>query len=131
MVANEIVDPTEQKDVSLRQKFIQVVVPVATVLLILLAISGIGWHNYRTTRAGVLKLTHDLLQSVQRYVVQDVTGYMGAATLGGSFAQDFISHAPVAVTRGAFYSYGATMLRPVPQIQSYYMGDKTGGVSLV
>ncbi|MCH4090437.1 cache domain-containing protein [Acetobacter sp.] len=131
MVANEIVDPTEQKDVSLRQKFIQVVVPVATVLLILLAIGGIGWHNYRTTRAGVLNLTHDLLESVQRYVVQDVTGYMGAATLGGSFAQDFIGHAPVTVTRGAFYSYGATMLRLVPQIQSYYMGDQNGGFLLV
>ncbi|AQS84726.1 MAG: cache domain-containing protein [Acetobacter aceti] len=131
MIANEIVDPTEQKDVSLRQKFIQVVVPIATVLLILLAIGGIGWHNYRTTRAGVLKLTHELLQSVQRYVVQDVTGYMGAATLGGSFAQDFISHAPVAVTRNAFYSYGATMLRLVPQIQSYYMGDQNGEFLLV
>ncbi|MBV1836361.1 cache domain-containing protein [Acetobacter estunensis] len=131
MAANEIVDPTEQNDASLRQKLLQVVVPVLGVLLILVAIGGIGLHTYRTTRTGVLQLTHRLLQSVQRYVVQDVTAYMGAATLGGSFAQDFISHAPAAFTQGAFYSYGATMLRLVPQIQSYYLGDANGNFLLV
>ncbi|MFT8720420.1 cache domain-containing protein, partial [Acetobacter sp.] len=131
MVAKEIVDPMEQNDVSLRQKFMQVVVPVATVGLILIAITGIGWHSYRTTRAGVLKLTHTLLMSVQRYVVQDVTSYLGAATVGGSFAQDFISHAPPSVAANAFYAYGSTMLRLVPQIQSYYLGDQNGGFYLV
>ncbi|WP_173568808.1 cache domain-containing protein [Acetobacter conturbans] len=131
MAANEIVDPTEQTDASLRQKFIQVVIPVATVVLILAAIGGIGWHSYRTTREGVLKLTHELLQSVQRYVVQDVTGYIGAATLGGSFAQDFIGHAPAAVAERAFYAYGASMLRLVPQIQSYYLADQNGNFLLV
>lgn len=128
---NEIVDPTEQNDVSVRQKFIQVVVPVATIFLILLAIGGIGLHTYRSTRAGVLKLTHNLLEAVQRYVVQDVTSYMSAATIGGRFAKDFIGHASAPVVRGAFFAYGATMLRLVPQIQSYYLADASGSFFLV
>ncbi|GBR11271.1 cache domain-containing protein [Acetobacter oeni] len=131
MASNEIVDPTSTADVSLRRKFLHVAVPIIGVLLILATIGGIGWHTYQATRTGVLKLTHQLLVSVQRYVVQDVTDYLGAATVGGVFARDFISHAPPAVTRNAFYAYGASMLRLVPQIQSYYLGDQNGGFLLV
>ncbi|NHO31051.1 adenylate/guanylate cyclase domain-containing protein [Acetobacter fallax] len=131
MTSDEIIDPTSHSDVSLRRKFIQVGVPVLGVLLILATIGGIGWHTYQTTREGVLQLTRQLLTSVQRYVVQDVSDYLAAATLGGSFAKDFVSHAPPAVTRNAFYAYGASMLRLVPQIQSYYLADQNGGFILV
>lgn len=131
MAANEIIDPTEQNQVSLRHKFLQIGVPILGVLLILVTIGGIGLHSYRTTRAGVLKLTRDLLVSVQRYVVQDVSGYLGGATVGSSFAQDFIGHAPENVASRAFNAYGASMLRLVPQIQSFYLAGEDGSFLLV
>ncbi|NHN84351.1 GAF domain-containing protein [Acetobacter musti] len=131
MASSEIVDPTSNTDVSLRRKFLHVGVPVIGVLLILATIGGIGWHTYQTTRTGVLKLTRQLLVSVQRYVVQDVSDYLGGATIGGVFAKDFVSHAPPSVTNNAFYAYSASMLRLVPQIQSYYLGDQNGGFILV
>lgn len=131
MSSDEIVDPTAQNEVSLRRKIIQVGGPFAGVILILATIAGIGWHTYQETRQGVLKLTHQLLTSVQRYVVQDVTGYLGAATLGATFARDFISHTPDAYVKGAFYAYGGTMLRLVPQIQSYYLSDQNGNFLLI
>ncbi|OUJ15710.1 adenylate/guanylate cyclase domain-containing protein [Acetobacter sp. DsW_063] len=131
MASHEIVDPTEQTGRTTRQRLVQIGVPLLSVALILATIGGIGLHTYRSTRAGVLGLTHDLLDSVQRYVVQDVTGYLSAATTGASFAQDFIGHARSASKDIAFYAYGGSMLRLVPQLQSFYLGDEKGGFILI
>ncbi|MDG6094661.1 histidine kinase [Acetobacter sp. AN02] len=131
MAFDEIINPAEHPDETRSRRLLQVGIPVATVLLILLTIAGIGWYSYKTTRAGALDLTRKLLTTVQRYVVQDVTTYLSAATVGAGFAQDFLGHASPKYINPAFYAYGASMLRLVPQLQSFYLADDNGELLVI
>ena len=131
MSSEEIVDPTLQHDVSVRRVLIHLVLPLFALILGILAVAFIGLHSYRTTRAGVKALTHELLGAVQHYIAQEVSDYIMPAAAGNIVASGMIEHVPVAVQDKVFYSYGAAMLRSVPQLQSFYLADDSGHFTLI
>lgn len=131
MSSDEIVDPTLQHDVSVRRVLLHLVLPLLALVLGIVAVIVIGLHSYRTTRAGVESLTHDLLGAVQHYIAQEVSDYIMPASAGNVIASGMIEHVPPAVQDKVFYSYGGAMLRSVPQLQSFYLADDSGRFTLI
>lgn len=131
MVPYEVVDPFERPEDKRRRRWFQVLLPITTVLLILLSIAGIGWHSWKTTQQGTFELTRRLLDMVQKYVVQDVEEYLGSATIGAYFARDFLAHAAPDALKQDFDDYGSSMLRLVPQLQSFYVAGEDGSFMLI
>lgn len=131
MSSDEIVDPTVQNDASVRRVLLHLVLPFAALVLVVGAIAAIGLHSYRSTRAGVVALTHELLGAVQQNISQEVSDYIMPAMAGNIIASGMIAHAPPQVADRVFNSYGAAMLQSVPQLQSFYLGDEDGHFRLI
>lgn len=131
MSSDEIVDPTVQNDASVRRVLLHLVLPFGSLLLVVGAIIAIGLHSYRSTRTGVVALTHELLGAVQQNISQEVSDYIMPAVAGNTIASGMIAHAPSQVADRVFYSYGAAMLQSVPQLQSFYLGDEDGHFRLI
>lgn len=131
MSSDEIIDPTVQNDASIRRVLLHLVLPFGALLLVVGAIVAIGLHSYRSTRAGVTALTHELLGAVQQNISQEVSDYIMPAVAGNVIASGMIAHAPPQVVDRVFNSYGAAMLHSAPQVQSYYLGDEDGHFRLI
>ncbi|NHO28689.1 GAF domain-containing protein [Acetobacter farinalis] len=131
MSSEEIVDPTVQNDASVRRVLLHLVLPFGALILVVGSIAAIGLHSYRSTRAGVVALTHELLGAVQRNISQEVSDYIMPAVAGNTIASGMIAHAPTQVVDRVFNSYGAAMLQSVPQLQSFYLGDEEGHFRLI
>ncbi|MBS1000441.1 histidine kinase [Acetobacter persici] len=131
MSSDEIVDPTVQNDASIKRVLLHLVLPFGALVLVVGAIAAIGLHSYRSTRAGVVALTHELLGAVQQNISQEVSDYIMPAMAGNIIASGMITHAPPQVADRVFNSYGAAMLQSVPQLQSFYLGDEDGHFRLI
>ncbi|AOW45788.1 histidine kinase [Acetobacter ascendens] len=131
MSSEEIIDPTVQHDASIRRVLLHLVLPFVVTVMAVLAIALVGINSYRTTKEGVSTLTHQLMGAVQQYIVQQVTDYILPAATGNLIASGMIEHAPAQVEDKVFYSYGSTMLRKIPQLQSFYLADDEGHFMLI
>ncbi|CUW46782.1 GAF domain-containing protein [Novacetimonas hansenii] len=131
MSPDEIVDPSVAPSDQFRRFVTHVGIPVAGVLMVIAVIAGVGWHSYRTVRNGALSLTHSLLLSQQEYVGNEVNNFLAPASAGAVIARDMLMHGNPTVEDKIFYGYSSSMLRNVPQIQSYYLADSDGNFSLV
>ncbi|MDI2089931.1 adenylate/guanylate cyclase domain-containing protein [Commensalibacter oyaizuii] len=131
MPAGEVVDPTKDPVNRLWRLFLRVGVPVLGVVLVVIVVVGVTLHSYRTTKAGILKLTHVILKTEQSRVSQEVLTYLNPATIGGSLAVDMLSHIPSEYKTGMFYTYVLSSLRQTKQIQSFYLADADGNFTMV
>lgn len=131
MSSEEIIDPTAQNEVGMRKALFHLALPFGLTILAVGAIAWVGLSSYRTTREGVTRLTQQLVEAVQSYIVQEVGDYILPAAAGNQIASGMIEHAPVQVQDKVFYSYAGTMLRKIPQLQSFYLGGEDGSLRLV
>ena len=131
MSSEEIIDPTAQNQAGMRKALLHLALPFGLTILAVGAIAWVGLSSYRTTREGVARLTQELVEAVQSYIVQEVADYIMPAAAGNLIASGMIEHAPVQVQDKVFYSYASTMLRKIPQLQSFYLGGEDGILRLV
>ncbi|GAN98289.1 MULTISPECIES: adenylate/guanylate cyclase domain-containing protein [Komagataeibacter] len=129
MATDEIVDPTIAPSDQFRRFLFHIGIPVAGVVSVIAVIAGVGWHSYRTVRTGALTLTHDLLVSQQDYVAKEVSSFLMPASAGAIVARDMLEHGAPEVEQKIFTGYSSTMMRNVPQIQSFYIADSDGNFS--
>lgn len=129
MSTDEIVDPTIAPSDQFRRFLFHIGIPVAGVVSVIAIIAGVGWHSYQTARTGALALTHDLLVSQQDYIAKEVSSFLMPASAGAIVARDMLEHGAANVEQKIFNGYSSTMLRNVPQIQSFYLADSDGNFS--
>jgi len=129
LATDEIVDPTIAPSDQFRRFLFHIGIPVAGVVSVIAVIAGVGWHSYRTVRTGALTLTHDLLVSQQDYVAKEVSSFLMPASAGAIVARDMLEHGAPEVEQKIFTGYSSTMMRNVPQIQSFYIADSDGNFS--
>lgn len=129
MSTDEIVDPTIAPSDQFRRFLLHIGIPVAGVVSVIAIIAGVGWHSYQTARTGALALTHDLLVSQQDYIAKEVSSFLMPASAGAIVARDMLEHGAPSVEQKIFNGYSSTMLRNVPQIQSFYLADGDGSFS--
>lgn len=129
MSTDEIVDPKIAPSDQFRRFLYHIGIPVAAVVTVIAVIAGVGWHSYQTVRTGALTLTHDLLVSQQDYIGKEVSSFLMPASAGAIVARDMLEHGAPAVEQKIFTGYSSTMMRNVPQIQSFYIADSDGNFS--
>nr|WP_230975463.1 adenylate/guanylate cyclase domain-containing protein [Acetobacter garciniae] len=115
----------------MRRVLLHLMLPFFLTVLAVVAIAWVGYTSYRTTQAGVSRLTHELLEAVQLNIGQEVADYIMPAVTGNQVASGMIAHAPVQVQDRVFYAYASTVLREAPQLQSFYLADEQGSFMLV
>ncbi len=100
--------------------------PILGVVLVIIVIVIITLHSYRTTRSGVIALSQDLLREQQKNLTQQVTDYLAPASATAVVARDLLADPVTDAPPEVFLAYGASMLRNVTQVESFYLADDRG-----
>lgn len=127
----EIVDPMGEDIHPWRRFLVQIAVPFLGVVCVVLTIIGISLHSYHSTREGVLHLSHALLDAQRQRVAKEVVDFLNPASKSAYIIEDMLKHSPLRYENGLFDIYTTSMLRNVPQIQSFYLGDEQGHFAMV
>lgn len=131
MPAGEIVDPTKDSVNRFWRLFLRIGIPILGVILVVIVVVGVTLHSYRTTKSGILKLTHVVLKTEQSRVSQEVMNYLSPATISSKLVVDMLSHIPTEYEAGMFYTYVMSSLRQTKQLQSFYLADQDGNFTMI
>jgi len=129
--SEQLIDPRRQGGQRLRRFLLQVGVPVGGVLLVVLTIAGVSWRSYEVSRAGALRLSGDLLEVQRDYVTQKVKDYLDPAASGAAINAQTLSKVPAEIVDAVFRAHAESMLAQVPQIDSFYLADEDGHISMI
>ncbi|MCQ8241781.1 adenylate/guanylate cyclase domain-containing protein [Rhizosaccharibacter radicis] len=109
----------------------RLVLPSLGVLLVILTILGLTLQSYRTSRAGALALSQEVLRALRTVIADRVSTYLDGATRAADTARDMMVHGTFGNNGDAFNAYAASMLRQVPQLEAFYLARADGDFGLV
>ncbi|MBQ5479307.1 MAG: histidine kinase [Acetobacter sp.] len=131
MSSKEIIDPVVIDETDRERTWVHFVLPLFLTVVALGVIAWVGITSYKATNNGALKLTRDLMDASQRYIGQEVGGYIMPASAGDMVASSMLAYTPPQLRDKIFYSYSTTMLQKVPQLQSFYLANDQGDFILI
>ncbi|MBQ5773669.1 MAG: histidine kinase, partial [Acetobacter sp.] len=123
MSSKEIIDPVVIDETDRERTWVHFVLPLFLTVVALGVIAWVGITSYKATNKGALKLTRDLMDASQRYIGQEVGGYIMPVSAGDMVASSMLAYTPSQLRDKIFYSYCTTMLQKVPQLQSFYLAN--------
>lgn len=130
MASDEIVNPMRSLS-NKRWQVFQLLGPVLGVLLVIGAIGLVTLHSYHTTREGAILLSNSLLKSEQRYITQEARNYLSPAISSSVVANDMLNRDSYEQNAETFMLLGRSILRNVPQVESFYLADGDGHFSMM
>jgi len=122
----EIIDPADPEAETRRRRLIELVGPILGVVLVIIVIVAVTLHSYHQTRKGVISLSQDLLKEQQKNLTQQVSDYLAPAPATAIVARDLLTDPVTDEPPVVFLAYGASMLRNVQQVESFYLADDRG-----
>jgi hypothetical protein len=128
-VVDVAVDPREVRD-RRRRAWRRVGIPIVAVVLMVAAIVVAAVVTYQENRQGVLVLTHNLLESLDNQIAEEVEGYLVPAGRVVHIMRDMLGENALTHPQDA-ESMGATALREIPQIAYVSFADQDGNYILV
>jgi len=131
LASDQIIDPRRQEGRRLRRFLLRVGVPVGGVLLVVLTIAGVSWRSYQVNRQGAFSLSGDILTVQRDYVTQKVADYLAPAASGAAIDSRMLAQVPAADIDTVFRAHAVGMLGQVPQIDSFYLADEDGHISMI
>lgn len=131
MSSEEIVDSVIVDETKRGRRWLHFIVPLFLTVVALGVIAWVGITSYKATNNGALKLTRDLMEASQRYIGQEVGGYIMPVSAGDTVASGMLAYTPSQLRDKIFYSYCTTMLQKVPQLQSFYLANEQGDFTLI
>ena len=132
MSAAEVVDTSGTRvGLGRRRAWLRIGVPVGGVALVILAIAAIALYSERANRAGVLLLSDDLLDSLQRRIAAEVTSYLNPAIRATRLVRDMVARDADADHSAALVSFATSALRQTPQIDALYSADSEGNFAML
>lgn len=126
MPVSEIIDPADPEAETRRRRLIELVAPILGVVLVIVVIVIVTLHSYHKTRNGVISLSQDLLSEEQKNITQEVSDYLAPAPATAIVARDLLTDPVTDEPPRVFLAYGASMLRNVTQVESFYLADDRG-----
>lgn len=126
MPVSEIIDPADPEAETRRRRLIELVGPILGVVLVILVIVAVTLHSYHQTRSGAIALSRDLLSEQQKNLTQQVSDYLAPAPATAIVARDLLTDPVTDAPPSVFLAYGASMLRNVEQVESFYLADDRG-----
>lgn len=131
MPVTEIIDPADPHAELRRRRLFGVVGPILGVVMVIAVIITVALHSYHTTRKGVIALSQDLLREQQHHITQEVSDYLAPAPATATVARDLLTDPVTDDPPRVFLAYGASMLRNVEQVESFYLADDHGAFWLI
>jgi class 3 adenylate cyclase len=132
MAADDVIDidgaPTDQRR---RLIWSRIVIPIGGVALVIAAILAIALYSERENRAGVLRLSDDLLVVLQERVSTEVTGYLAPAMRALRLAHDIVARSTIADLRAPSEAFAWSALHEIPQIDAFYVADAQGNFMML
>ena len=131
MPLDEIVDISQTRLKRRRQFLARVGVPLLGVVLVILSILGVTLYTYQANRQAALDLTHDVLNTLQARIAHEVDNYLAPATRAALIARDMVARNAIPDGRAAMEAYASSMLRQVPNLSGFFIGNSDGDFMMV
>lgn len=114
-----------------RRAALRMGVPVFGVALVIAAILGIAFYSHYANKQGVLAISNQLLDTLDRQISQRVMGYLDPCLHSLQLLHDLVPRLPETERRAIAESFAAGALRYTPQVSAFYVADSEGNFSMV
>jgi class 3 adenylate cyclase len=110
---------------------LRVGVPILGVALVIVAILGITLYSHTANRNGVLALSNHLLDKTDAQIAQQVASFIAPGERALRIMQHMAHVTPPADRYVVTERYAISVLKEVPQISAFYIGDGSGAFAMV
>ena len=114
-----------------RHAVLRVGVPILGVALVIVAILGITLYSHTANRNGVLALSNHLLDKTDDQIAQQVASFIAPGERALRIMRDMAHFTPPADRHVLTERYAVSVLKEVPQISAFYVGDGSGAFAMV
>jgi len=114
-----------------RRAVLRLGVPILGIALVILAIIAIALYSHSANRRGVLALSDNLLSTLDAQIAQRVTAFLDPCERTLRIMRDIAVDMPVTERRAAAERFAMSVLKELPQIASFYVGDSAGNFLMV
>ena len=109
-------DPRERRRL-FRRKLVRVIIPIASVFMMIAAIAGIATFSYLSNRRDVMALSNDLLSVLDNRITKEVEAYLAPASDMSTLASSIFLNPVFRANRTEVVeTLGSEMLRIYPQL---------------
>ena len=109
------------------RRFLRVAVPIATLLILLAAIGGIGIYLYQANRADARLLTDDLLEELEQRIVSEIVNFLEPASVMVRLTREVLKDQALGGRReGMTEPLSMHILASNPQLSTFSFADPQG-----
>ena len=106
-------------------------IPIGGVALMVGVILAIALYSERANRAEALALSEDLLSALDDRIAMAVSSYLDPATRAVAIARDVVKEGSITARLPVIETFGASLLRQIPQIAILSFADEEGNYVMV
>lgn len=114
-----------------RRALLRIGVPILGITLVIAAIIGIALFSHNANRRGVLALSDDLLNTLDAQIAQRVSAFLDPCERALRIMRDMARDMPLTERRASSERFAISVLRELPQIAAFYVGDSAGDFLMV
>jgi class 3 adenylate cyclase len=133
-VISRIVDISEDAVAARRRRrraLLRIGVPILSVTLVVVAILGIALYSHSANRRGVLALSDDLLNTLDAQISQRALAFLDPCERTLRIMRDMARDIPLTEQRASSERFAISVLKELPQIAAFYVGDSDGDFLMV
>ncbi len=112
--------------VSWRRRFVRVIVPIGTVMIMFLAMAAIALYNYQSNHRDALALSDEVLWSLHRRIATEVRSYLLSVSQMAILAGDMLKTGASDIRLDLVELFGIHVLKKNPQLSSFYLANTDG-----
>ncbi|HEU4824961.1 MAG TPA: hypothetical protein VFS85_00695, partial [Dongiaceae bacterium] len=114
-----------------RRATLRIGVPILGISLVIVAIVAIAFYSDAANRRGVLALSDDLLNTLDAQITQRVSAFLDPCEQSLRIMRDIAVNTPTTERRASSERFAISVLKEVPQIAAFYVGDNAGNFLMV
>jgi class 3 adenylate cyclase len=131
---NRVVDISEDAVAVRRRRrraLLRIGVPILGITLVIAAILAIAIYSHAANRRGVLALSDDLLTTLDAQIAQRVAAFLDPCERALRIMRDIAVDLPMTQRNETAERFAMSVLKELPQIASFYVGDSDGDFLMV
>src|SRR5215470_14549762 len=114
-----------------RRALLRIGVPILGITLVIVAILGIALYSHSANRRGVLALSDDFLNTLDAQIAQRVSAFLDPCERSLRIMRDIAANTPLTERRDIAEGFATSVLKELPQIAAFYVGDSAGNFLMV